>query len=70
MLTFKFMSSLCSSISPVCLRGQLKVRCGSVMMNAARTVVSITRSIVLHRVCTTIVLYRKCNGTLDADDVI
>ena len=46
--------SLCSSILPVCLRGQLKVRCGSVMTNAARTAVSVARSVVLHRVCTTI----------------
>ena len=30
------MPSLCSSISPVCLRSQLKVRCGFVMMNAAQ----------------------------------
>ena len=57
--------SLCSSISPVYLRGQLKVRCGSAMVDAARTAVSVARSIMLH-----IVLYRKYNGTIDADYVI
>ena len=65
-----FTPSLCSSISPVCLRGQLKVRCGSVMTNAARTAVSVARSVVLHRICTMIVQYRKYNGTINADDVI
>lgn len=50
--THLYTTSLCSSISPVFLRGQLKVRHGSVMINTARTVVSVARSVVLRRVCT------------------
>jgi hypothetical protein len=38
--------SLCSSISPVFLRGQLKARYGSVMTNAVGTAVSVARSVV------------------------
>ena len=49
------------------LRGQLKVRYGSVMTNATRTVVSVARSVVLGRVCTAIALY---NYTINANYVI
>jgi hypothetical protein len=52
------------------LRGLLKVRYGSVMMNATRTVVSVARSVVLCRLCTTIALYQKYNCTINADYVI
>jgi hypothetical protein len=52
------------------LRGQLKVRYGSVMMNAARTAVSVARSVVLRSVCTAIALYQKYNYTINADYVI
>ena len=41
------------------------MRCGSVMTNAARTAVSVARSVMLHSDRT----ISKYNGTIDADDV-